>query len=200
MQMTKREEILSAASECFSTFGFSKTSMSDIGKRVGMNKASLYYHFKDKLSLYEEVINQLMTEHRFNMVKSIKDLESADDKIIKLVLLEIDFWSVIAIEHQYTGFSDEKGQTSSVVEAALDKNASIMEEVVKTGIANGCYRACNATEITKMIVQITQGLLLINCPLYLPKDKIQEGYDFAKVQIETAIRLIVQGLYKNDAR
>ena len=41
----KREQILKAAAECLSQYGYEKTTLSDIGKLVGLNKASLYYYY-----------------------------------------------------------------------------------------------------------------------------------------------------------
>jgi AcrR family transcriptional regulator len=57
MALTKRLQILNAAMDCFSTYGYEKTTMSDIGARVGMNKASLYYHFKDKIALFATMVD-----------------------------------------------------------------------------------------------------------------------------------------------
>ncbi|MCX7771613.1 MAG: TetR/AcrR family transcriptional regulator, partial [Clostridia bacterium] len=47
---------MKAASSCFSRYGYEKTTMDDIGKMVGLNKASLYYYYKNKESIYTEVI------------------------------------------------------------------------------------------------------------------------------------------------
>lgn len=52
----KREQILQAGSECFARFGFDKTTLDDIGKRAGLNKASLYYYFKNKEEIFIAVV------------------------------------------------------------------------------------------------------------------------------------------------
>lgn len=54
----KREQILRAGSECFARFGYEKTTLEDIGRRIGLNKASLYYYFKNKEELFVAVIQQ----------------------------------------------------------------------------------------------------------------------------------------------
>ena len=52
----KKELVLRAASEVFARYGFDKTTLDDIGKRAGLNKASLYYYFKNKEDLFVAVV------------------------------------------------------------------------------------------------------------------------------------------------
>ncbi len=49
------DRILEAAEECFSRFGFQKTSMEDIAKEAGTSRRSIYRHFPDKSVLYAAV-------------------------------------------------------------------------------------------------------------------------------------------------
>jgi AcrR family transcriptional regulator len=48
--------ILQSGSECFARFGFDKTTLDDIGRRAGLNKASLYYYFKNKEEIFVAVV------------------------------------------------------------------------------------------------------------------------------------------------
>lgn len=52
----KRDLILRAGSECFARYGYDKTTLDDIGRRAGLNKASLYYYFKNKEEIYIAVV------------------------------------------------------------------------------------------------------------------------------------------------
>lgn len=68
-EIDKREDILKAASNCFAHYGFTKTTMDDIGKMVGLNKASLYYYYKNKEAIFCEIIRQ---ERKF-FLSSLKE-------------------------------------------------------------------------------------------------------------------------------
>src|SRR4051812_21091433 len=68
-QDQKREAIIRAAQKRFAHFGVSKTTMTEIADDVAMSKASLYYYFPDKLSLYASVIQDII-ESEDNEVKS----------------------------------------------------------------------------------------------------------------------------------
>lgn len=57
--MTKKEatksKIRAAAHKCVARFGFEKTTLDDIAKEVGLNKASLYYYYKNKEDIFLEI-------------------------------------------------------------------------------------------------------------------------------------------------
>lgn len=50
-----KEKIGRAAIQCFARFGLEKTTLDDIAKSVGLNKASLYYYYKNKEDIFLEV-------------------------------------------------------------------------------------------------------------------------------------------------
>jgi AcrR family transcriptional regulator len=52
----RRAAIIEAAMDEFVTRGFAATRLDDIAKRAGVAKGTLYLHFKDKESMFEELI------------------------------------------------------------------------------------------------------------------------------------------------
>lgn len=58
----RKEEILDVATSLFAEHGFEGTSMNDVAERVGMRKASLFYHFATKDALYEAVLDRIVRE------------------------------------------------------------------------------------------------------------------------------------------
>ncbi len=55
------EKILNCATQLFAQFGFDGTIMDDLAEQCGVNKASIYYHHKDKATLYDHVLTALFT-------------------------------------------------------------------------------------------------------------------------------------------
>lgn len=73
--MTKKN-ILNVAIKEFSYHGYDGLSMSKLASKLDVNKATIYYHFKDKQSLYQEVIFNLVSEMNEKVSFVInKDLE-----------------------------------------------------------------------------------------------------------------------------
>lgn len=54
----RREEILRLATEAFVTHGYAGTSMADLARAVGVQKASLYHHFPSKQALFVACVTE----------------------------------------------------------------------------------------------------------------------------------------------
>jgi len=55
-----REAILAAAESRFAEHGFAATRLEDIAEAVGIRRASIVYHFRDKAELYDAVIADVL--------------------------------------------------------------------------------------------------------------------------------------------
>jgi len=60
--MDTREALLAAARRVFANRGFEGTSIREIAEAAKVNKAMIYYHFKDKVDLYRAVLSSSFTE------------------------------------------------------------------------------------------------------------------------------------------
>ena len=55
-----RAAILEAAELLFAEGGFAATRLEDVAKRVGIRRASIVYHFRDKQELYDAVLHEVV--------------------------------------------------------------------------------------------------------------------------------------------
>jgi AcrR family transcriptional regulator len=55
----KRERALSAAQECFTLYGFKRTSMDDIAQKADISRAALYLLFPNKEAIFRTLSQQL---------------------------------------------------------------------------------------------------------------------------------------------
>ena len=56
MTLTSKEKIIKAAIKVFAAKGYDGTSMDGIAQAARLTKPMIYYHFKNKESLYESVL------------------------------------------------------------------------------------------------------------------------------------------------
>jgi len=56
----RRDAIVAAAMEEFITRGFAATRLDDIAKRAGVAKGTIYLHFRDKESMFEELVRTVI--------------------------------------------------------------------------------------------------------------------------------------------
>ena len=58
----RRNEILDAAERLFASRGFDSTSITDIQKEIGIDRGTLYYHFKSKEDILDGMIRRITQE------------------------------------------------------------------------------------------------------------------------------------------
>jgi AcrR family transcriptional regulator len=59
-QAERREAILAAALEEFSASGFAATRLDDVARRAGVAKGTIYLYFRDKESLFQELVRSML--------------------------------------------------------------------------------------------------------------------------------------------
>src|SRR5262245_11274970 len=57
----RREAILAAALDEFSTQGFAAARLDDVARRAGVAKGTIYVHFRDKEALFQELIRSVLS-------------------------------------------------------------------------------------------------------------------------------------------
>src|SRR5690242_411387 len=88
----RRDAILSAALDEFSSRGFEAARLDDVARRAGVAKGTIYLYFRDKESLFQELVRAMLTP----LVGTIEALGQADiplavlaDRIVELFVREV---------------------------------------------------------------------------------------------------------------
>ncbi|HLA20558.1 MAG TPA: helix-turn-helix domain-containing protein [Pseudolabrys sp.] len=88
----RRDAILAAALEEFSARGFEATRLDDVARRASIAKGTIYLYFRDKESLFQELIHTMLTP----IVGTIEALGAADlpvnllaDRLVDLFVREV---------------------------------------------------------------------------------------------------------------
>jgi AcrR family transcriptional regulator len=80
-----RARLFAAATSEFATRGFAGANVDRIARAAGVNKAMIYYHFKSKAALYQEILGD-MFHAVAGRVRSVADSEAApEDKLKRFV-------------------------------------------------------------------------------------------------------------------
>ncbi len=85
--LENRERMLEAAEEVFAERGFDGANMRAIAATAGVNKNMLYYHFEDKQTLFEQVLNAILTpvfRKLSDAIGSAPDLEKAIGNVYQI--------------------------------------------------------------------------------------------------------------------
>jgi TetR/AcrR family transcriptional regulator len=88
-----KNKILKIATDEFAILGYNGLSMNKLAEKSKVNKATIYYHFKNKKSLYNEVISSLIKlneKEKEDIVNSSLDSKEKFKQYIKLMILTIN--------------------------------------------------------------------------------------------------------------
>ncbi|GAB4505703.1 MAG: TetR/AcrR family transcriptional regulator [Anaerolineales bacterium] len=80
-----REEILKAAMLMFIQQGYHGLAMRQIAEAVGVSKAALYYHFKDKEELFLAMLISYLNEMEAELDRITSGTESCREKILQFI-------------------------------------------------------------------------------------------------------------------
>jgi len=83
-----KKNIIEAAREFFSEYGYLGASMSDIATRLNITKAALYYHFAGKAEIFKNVLDEAFAElsQALNRARDEKTPEKKLENLIKAYL------------------------------------------------------------------------------------------------------------------
>ncbi len=96
----KRQAILGAATATFARFGYDKTTLDDIGKAVKLNKASLYYYYRNKEEIFTAVILEESRQFILSLQQKVAGIADADEKIVTYLLERLRFYHHTLNLHQ----------------------------------------------------------------------------------------------------
>lgn len=77
-----RARVLHEARQFFLTRGYAEVSMQQIADAAGMTKAALYYHFRDKDDLFEQVVIAEMARQRHSIEELIETHHGSIEELV----------------------------------------------------------------------------------------------------------------------
>jgi len=159
---TKEKErvILKAARERFAHFGFSKVTMDEIAKDVDMGKASLYYYFPTKESVFRSVIQQEQN-HFIEVVDQIlaKNI-SVSQKLSEYVEKRLEVFQDLlnlGTLHVHSYF-DAKSIYQNLFDDFHNQELMIMKRLFLEGKKKGEFKKSTSKDAPQLLLHVLQGL------------------------------------------
>ena len=149
----RRQEILDAAWELFRTKGYEDTSTTDILKKVGIAKGTLYYHFTSK----EEILDAVIEQTGRGMIQKAR--AHAKEKEVPLLQRLLLVLSSLQARGAGQGEMLEVIHTPSNVllheksqQFMLKEALPILTELLEEGIQEGLLSCAHPQETVEMIL------------------------------------------------
>jgi AcrR family transcriptional regulator len=150
-----RDQIIEAADDHFSHYGYGKTTVADLAKAIGFSKAYIYKFFDSKQAIGEAICTQCLGRITASVIESVADGKNATDKFRRLL-------KTITAMSTELFFSDRKLYDIAVYscaenwpssEAYVAKIAAILTQILQEGRDAGEFeRKTPIDEVARAII------------------------------------------------
>lgn len=192
----KKQDILKAASSCFARYGYEKTTLDDIGKLVSLNKASLYYYYKNKESIYTEVIFTEANEVLCSVFGEVEKVEGYKEKVITYLTEKLNYIKNSMNLKQLSIDSVQKIAPlfCEMNNKIMEKEIANLSEILKGCIKNDEIIPCDTYKVARGIITVSEAIRTrIDCRL-----STDEAYIEVLDEIKFTVSLILDGLKKKS--
>ena len=204
MPQTKKDLILTAATECFAKFGYKKTTLDDIGNQVGLNKASIYYYFKSKEEIFTIIVLNEFKQFISVLQQDIENKANCDQKILGYFVEKLRFWSQKSmILPQITEIEPDKLQqmmsTGQEIYLKIEKKEkSFLINILQNCIRDGHIKECDVEKVSGLLFAVADGVK--DRYIGFTKNKPLTAAEHGNMvdDIQTALKIFINGLKFNS--
>jgi AcrR family transcriptional regulator len=159
---TVRDQIIEAADEHFSRYGYGKTTVADLAKAIGFSKAYIYKFFGSKQAIGEAICSRCLGSITAAVRESLTEGKSATDKLRRL-------FRAVAVTTAEIAFNDQKLYEIAAYSSAerwssatryLEEMSAIVTEIILDGRASGEFeRKTPIDEAVRAIMLVFQPFM-----------------------------------------
>ncbi len=199
MAQEKKEQILASASECFAKYGYQKTTLEDIGQKIGLSKASIYYYFKNKEEIFTTIILDEFQQFMTKLHDTIEEDMNCEQKIFNYFEQKLRFVQKSMILHQLTDIEPEKLQRlvsswQEILAKMKKEEKNFMAKILEACIKHGQIKECNVEKVSKYMFSLVDGLEQNFQGSNDPNNPLSEKFDRLIQDVQTALHIFINGL------
>jgi AcrR family transcriptional regulator len=196
----KKEDILDAAMQCIARYGINKTTLDDIARLVGLNKATLYYYYDNKESIFIDALEREAGQLLTMVQESFKKNATAKDKIYTFLKIYHNYLRDRAeiLEFNAQAMIESQVFIRKIHKRMREKNIDLMREIIQQGIDDGEFRRTNPSRVADIIRYIFD---LRRLEFYIESmERGQHALDLNKLENDSKyiLDIFLNGLIKHD--
>lgn len=197
----KKDEILNAAKECFSRYGYDKTTLEDIGRAAKLNKASLYYYFKKgKEDIFMQVVLSESKTYNQNLREKVTKIDNNREKIIQYLLERFNYYGETLNVHQLSVANVSKLQPifDELYQNILQEEVAFLTTLVDQLATDTDYHIDDSHFIAKLLIALCNAFKHETIRTSKAVFANEVDYSEAYILVENITNLVLNGLKKNN--
>jgi AcrR family transcriptional regulator len=196
----KLNQILDSAQKRFKHYGLAKTTMTEIASDIGLSKASLYYYFTDKDTLFRAVVKREQDLFIENIRKMIQMKDTAENKILKYVdsrnKYSMSLLNLLKINKSSESINTIKPLLINLFDDFFNSEIKLISEIIKEGIQNSEFENIDVSSHADLLISAMNGLRYLTV-----KDKdtnLLEPKDYTKIKnrIKNLTSIFIKAIIK----
>jgi len=156
----KLKLIIEVAQRRFGLYGVEKTSMREIADDINLSKASLYYYFPDKESLYKAVVEKEQNEFLARISEKIINIQEPELLLREYVSTRLSYFrTLLNISRlRLEAYSDLKPVFKETISLFKEKEKEIIVRIFEKGISKGIFSIKDTDQTASLFLDLLKGL------------------------------------------
>ncbi|MDJ0722856.1 MAG: TetR/AcrR family transcriptional regulator [Desulfobacterales bacterium] len=201
MKDDKRERIKTAAAECLARFGYEKTTMEDIARRVGLNKTSLYYYFENKEAIFIEVVIEEAQLFIGALQAKIESVSGCRRRILTYLSERLRYYRKVVNLHNLSLDTLNRVQPrfKALYQSVLERETAFIKHILEQGMQSGEIRDSHPGRLAHAIMTVADALKHTACCQTDAPWPAEIDYRAIDSDLNLIVGLIMDGMAHRDA-
>jgi AcrR family transcriptional regulator len=156
----KVQMIIEASQKRFGLYGIEKTAMREIANDLKLSKASLYYYFPDKESLYKAVVEKEQAEFISRISERISSISDPEQLLIEYASTRLSYFRTLLnlSRLRFESFSGLKPGFREAIQKFKEKEKYIISKIFEKGISGGIFFIKDTDQTASLFLDLLKGL------------------------------------------
>ncbi len=152
--------IIEASQKRFGLYGIEKTSMQEIADDLKLSKASLYYYFPDKESLYLAVVEKEQNEFIARISERIFSFHEPEQLLLEYANARLSYFRTLLnlSRLRLETYSGLKPAFIEKIQVFKEKEKDIIKRIFEKGISAGIFFINDKDQMASLFLDLHRGL------------------------------------------
>lgn len=151
-----RDQIVTAATEHFSRYGYEKTTVSDLAKAIGFSKAYIYKFFESKQAIGEMICANCLREIEAEVRAAVDEAERPPEKLRRMfkAAVEASLRLFFRDRKLYEIAASAAGERWQAVLAYEERTQKLLQDILQEGRQSGDFERKTPLDETSMAIYL----------------------------------------------
>jgi Transcriptional regulator len=192
----KITEILKVAQERFGHYGFAKTTMREIASDMAISKATLYYYFPDKESLFKAVIGKEQDDFFYILDHKLTVLQRAEDMLHEFSNVRLGYFKTFLnlSKLRVSDFSTYNIKLGYLSQELATHELEMVTDIMHKGKEDGDFNIDDCSKYAQLFLDLFKGLRIVVSKRKELNYISQEDYDIMEEQMRMFVNIFILGI------